>query len=321
MSKLAQKFAAGKKALAEREAAGTTVSPSSFSRTVGPLHGSVSTMKMDLMKSEIEALRAGRPVLKIQPGEIRMSAWANRHADSFDGPEYQAFKDEIASAGGNIQPIKVRPIKSESDAKYEIVFGHRRHRACLELGLLVNAIVEDLDEKSLFIEMDRENRERADLRPYEQGVMYAKALDSGLFTSLRKMAEEIGVDASNVSKALAMARLPQEVLDSFPSRLDIQFRWASELKEAIDKEPEVVIARTSDIKRMKINDEQLSALAVRNILLGRQAVAKLEPRKITVGKKVLKISEKNNKVSFEIDALSRDKLAKIEKYITDLMAL
>lgn len=327
MSKLSEKFAAGKKALAERQTAEAKDSippPSPFPRTAGPLHGSVSTMKIDLLKAEIDTLKAAKPVMKIYPGEIKASSWANRHQDSFEASEFASFKAEIESAAGNIQPIKVRPLKtpdSSSAAKYEIVFGHRRHRACLELGLEVNVIVDDLDEKAMFIEMDRENRERADLRPYEQGLMYARALDSGLFSTLRKLSAEIGADPTNVSKAVSLARLPAKILDCFESRLDIQYRWASDIKAALEKEADLILARAADIKKQKDLGNQLPSKTIFNMLVGKaSATRKIPARKVTIGKRVLTIIERNDKIAFELVVLDREKLSKIEKFITGVMA-
>jgi ParB family chromosome partitioning protein len=327
MSKLSEKFAAGKKALAERQAAepkDSTLAPSPFARASGPLHGSVSTMKNDLLKAEIAALKAAKPVIKVHPSEIRASLWANRHEDSFLTSEFSAFKAEIESAAGNVQPIKVRLLRSpdsSSIAKYEIVFGHRRHRACLELGIEVNAIVDDIDEKSMFIEMDRENRERADLRPYEQGQMYVKALDEKLFSSIRKLSEEIGADPTNVSRAVSLARLPDSILDSFQSRLDIQYRWASELKAAFEKEPDLIVARANDIKKQKLLGNQLPSQTVFNMLIGKALSSHKPPvRKVKIGDRVLTITERNKKVTLELDALSREKLTRIERFIASVMA-
>ena len=326
MSKLSEKFAAGKKALAERqsvEAKDATLPTSPFARTAGPLHGSVSTMKIDLLKAEIDALKAAKPVMKIHPSEIKPSAWINRHQDSFKVPEFAAFKAEIESAAGNIQPIKVRPLKSDEAsgaAKYEIVFGHRRHRACLELGLDVNAIVDDIDEKTMFVEMDRENRERADLRPFEQGLMYARALDSGLFSSLRKLSEEIGADPTNISKAVSLARLPEPILESFESRLDIQYRWASDLKAALEKEPDLILARAADIKKQRILGNQLSSQSAFNLLIGKSSSpSKSVARKVTVGKRVLTITELDKMITYKLDILGQEKLSKIEKFIASVM--
>lgn len=327
MSKLSDKFAAGKKSVAERQSTvardySAPISP--FARAAGPLHGSVSTMKIDLLKSEIETLRAAKPVIKINPHEIKASAWVNRHPDSFKVPEFSTFKAEIESAAGNIQPIKVRPLKStdtSSGAKYEIVFGHRRHRACLELGIEVNVIVDDIDERAMFVEMDRENRERADLRPFEQGLMYARALDSGLFSSLRKLAEEIGADPTNISKAVSLARLPEAILDSFESRLDIQYRWASDLKAALEKEPDLVLARAVDITKQRSLGNKLSSQISFNLLVGKvSSLSKPVARKVTVGKRALTITEKNKVITFELETLGLEKLAKIEMFIVSMMA-
>ena len=258
MSALSDKFAKAKQSLAERSAdkqqAPVSAVLSPPSRVGGPQHGSVTNMKMEMMKAEIESLKSGKPSILIDAREIRPSEWANRLSDSFNTPEFAVHKKEIASAGCNKQPIKVRPITDSGEFRFEVVFGHRRHRACLELGVPVLAIVDSLNDKDLFIEMDRENRAREDLTPYEQGVMYARALDKGLFPSLRKMAVEIGEDASNISKATSLARLPGPVLDSFVSRLDVQYRWGAALKSAFEKEPDLILARSlSDLSARYAN--------------------------------------------------------------------
>ncbi len=334
MSKLAEKFALGKKALADRAALEKAASEGDASssqssnalthRPAGPLHGSVSTMKIDMLQTEVRALRSGKPMVRIAPGEIRPSAWKNRHEDSFKSKEFEALKGEILSAGGNIQPIKIRPIAvtEGSPYKYEIVFGRRRHRACLDHGLDVLSMIEDLDDKHLFIEMDRENRQREDLRPYEQGVMYADALDKGLFPSLRKLAEEVGADATNVSKAVSLARLPPKVIGVFVSPLDIQFRWASELKAVLETDADVVYQRCGAIAKSRLEGKAISSAEAFNLLVGKnEKAAPVRPRLVKSGDRVLAITQKGNKVAFEIDGLSKDTLNKIEMFIAEQMKL
>ena len=175
------------------------------------------------LKEQLKAFDGSLPTRRLDPRSVVRSRWANRHELSFAGPEFDGLKQDIGAQGVNVQPIKVRRLADATD-RFEIVFGHRRHQACLELGIDVLAMVEDLDDKHLFIEMDRENRQRKDLRPYEVGVMYAKALDEGLFPSARKLAEEVGIDHSQLSKALSLARLPLDVLNAFRTPLDLQYR-------------------------------------------------------------------------------------------------
>ncbi len=196
------------------------------------------------LKKQLAQWDTATPALLLDPKLVKHSRWANRLAVSFDGPDFEKFKAEIQNAGGNIQPIKVRPVAEADDnsASFEIIFGHRRHRACLELGLPVLSLVEPATDLELFAAMDRENRLREDLRPYEQGIMYARALDEGLYSSMRKMSEALGVEQGTISKATALARLPAIVLSAFSSPLDLQYRWATDLTSALQKNAEAVLA-------------------------------------------------------------------------------
>lgn len=185
---------------------------------------------------------------RVDPKQIKRSKWANRHEHSFGDPDFLALKDEILSAGGNIQPIKIRLVGNDDGGDlYEIVFGHRRHQACLELKLPVLSTIENVSDQGLFVEMDRENRSRKNLSPWEQGVMYLKALDEGLFPSQRKLADAVGIDLSALGKALNLARLPSVVIDAFPSPLDIQYRWAKPLTDALAQDETGLLAKAKSL--------------------------------------------------------------------------
>lgn len=199
------------------------------------------------LKQRLAQFEGATPARPIDPKRIKPGRWANRHEKSFSSEEFASLKAEIESAGGNIQAIKVRPMAG-LPGEFEVVFGHRRHLACLELGLMVLAVVEDMTDAELFCQMDRENRERADLRPYEAGVFYAKALDEGLFPSAKKLAASAGLDLSQLGKALSLARLPADVIAAFPSPLDLQYRWAPLLMQALQKDPDIVLALAREIQ-------------------------------------------------------------------------
>ncbi|HEY8607989.1 MAG TPA: ParB/RepB/Spo0J family partition protein [Noviherbaspirillum sp.] len=202
--------------------------------------------KLEVLEARLKEFEGALPVRLIDPALITASRWANRDKRSFDLPAFKALKEEIAEAGGNVQPIKVRPRKDDPE-RFELVFGHRRHRACLELDLPVLALVEDVSDQDLFKEMDRENRARADLAPWEQGVMYRRALSEQLFASQDQLARELGVDPGNLSKALRLADLPEAVVQAFASPLDLQFRWAKALNDALQADPDGVLARAQEL--------------------------------------------------------------------------
>lgn len=178
-------------------------------------------------------------LVQLDPRAVTPSRWANRDVTSLSNRAFERLKTEIGQAGGNVQPIKVRPAGSG----YEIVFGHRRHRACLELGLSVLAAVVEIDDRALWEEMERENRGRVELSPFEQGRHYRIALDAGLYPSIRRLAAAIGVDPSQAAKVIRIADLPADVISAFKTPSDIQVNWASAIHAALQRDPDVVVSR------------------------------------------------------------------------------
>lgn len=232
--------------------------------------------------SELQSWEGAKATRLLDPKRIKHSRYANRHASSLSNAEYVELREEIAGAGGNVQPIKVRAISGDAEGPlYEIVYGHRRHAACLELGLLVLAMIDNIDDQALFVEMERENRQRKDLSPWEQGMMYRKALEDGLYSSNRQLAGAVKVHLSNVGRALAIASLPDEVVSAFESPSALQYRWAKPLSDALNADASGVKARA---KKLAGLNPKLNPTAVFNQLIG-----KLTPEPM---RKVVKIKGK-----------------------------
>ena len=282
---------------------------------------STAIKEVESLREQLKEHEGSLPTKLLDPKLVVRSKWANRHDLSFKDKDFADLKADIKAKGSNVQPIKVRPLKG-GPGLYEVVFGHRRHQACLELEIDVLAMIEDLDEKSLFVEMDHENRQRKDLRPYEQGVMYARALDEGLFPSMRKLAEEVGVEAGTASKAIALARLPDEVLAAFVSPMDLQFRWAGDLTQAIQKNPELVLSKARVFPRETPRAPSAQVFKV----LVEQGVSRGNTtsyeHRVVSGKKLLATIKEGKQGATKIDiavALNADDKKQLEAVLTDFL--
>lgn len=205
--------------------------------------------EMASLRERLSQYEGSLPTRKLDPQKIRPSRWANRHDASFRTSAFAGLKADIEHAGSNVQPILVRPLEKEP-GQFEIVFGHRRHRACLELGISVLASIwtDELGDAALFAAMDRENRERADLSSYEQGLMYQRALEEQLFPTQRQLAEAVGVSHTWVRKALLVAQLPPAVVDCFRSPLEISFRHAEQINAILEKDQRGVLRRVEKLR-------------------------------------------------------------------------
>ncbi|WP_422012767.1 ParB/RepB/Spo0J family partition protein [Roseateles sp.] len=165
-----------------------------------------------------------QPVLHLDPAQIVLSRWASRQEQSFNNSEFLELKESIQHDGENQIPILVRPMGSNRAAgapNYELAYGHRRLRACRELGLRVRAIVEELTEGRLVERMHAENRERAKLSAYEAGLFYRRLLEAKLYASQRQMAQALGIDQADATRKIWLASLPMDVLEVFRSPLEI----------------------------------------------------------------------------------------------------
>jgi ParB family chromosome partitioning protein len=238
-------------------------------------------------EDEMAALRArllqyegALPTRKMDPKTIRPSRWANRHEASFATSEFISLKADMEHAGGNVQAILVRSIPAEK-GQFEIVFGHRRHRAALELGIPVLASIwmEELGDAALFTVMDRENRERADLSAYEQGVMYQRALDESLFPTQRQLAEALGVSHTWVRKAMSVAQLPRAVIDCFRTPLEVSFRHAELIHAALETDRRGVLKRAEKVRGMLLTP----ALVVARLKDAKPGFEKVERLDLLVG--------------------------------------
>lgn len=216
--------------------------------------------EMATLREKLAQYEGSLPTRRMDPRIVHPSRWANRHDASFDTVEFARLKTDIERAAGNVQSILVRPLK-DRPGHFEIVFGHRRHRACKELGIdvLTSVWMDELGDAALFAAMDRENRERADLSSYEQGLMYQRALEEQLFPTQRQLAEALGVSHTWVRKALSVAQLPPVIVECFRSPLDISFRHAGAINAAMEKDRRGVLKRVERLRGQGLAPSRLVA--------------------------------------------------------------
>lgn len=132
---------------------------------------------------------------------------------------YQESLEELASSikeRGVLQPIVVRPIDPVDGAKYEIVMGERRFRACKMLGFnTIPAIVRNLTDEDAAADSLLENLQREDMNPIEK----ARAVQALLqFMSWEKVAKTLGVSETTLRRSLELLELPIQIQNELIQR-------------------------------------------------------------------------------------------------------
>ena len=197
-------------------------------------------------------LPAGTEVF-LDTATIRESGAPNRDASAYADAAFEQLKADIRRAGKNISAIKVlrvKPTRNRTTAHglYEVVYGHRRLRACRELGLQVLAVIgENMSEREALLERVSENTGRSDFTPLELGRICVHALETKLFSTQKQLAVALGRDAGDISKAIALAGLPAAVMAAFDCPSDLQYRHAKPLRDAVARDLNAVLAAAEEL--------------------------------------------------------------------------
>jgi len=203
---------------------------------------------------------AGRVVLSIDPKRVRFSSIANRDERSLNSAD-EAFRElkQSLQQHGQEFPIKVRAIEGDPAHEFEVVAGHRRLKACLDLdretpsGFQVLAILDAnaAELKSIALKMYRENKIREDLTPFEYGRMFRKWIDAGLFTTQGEIAAATRMSQPTVSVYMAVYDLPRQIHLAFGDPRVISMRWIQELAKALKADEAAVLGVAREIAGSK----------------------------------------------------------------------
>lgn len=262
------------------------------------------------LKDQIARLEAERTggfvVLKLDPKQIGASAYANRDARSLDAadPDLEALKSDIRTRG-QLEPIRVRPAVEAGGHAYELVYGHRRHAACLALdaeseqGFPVLALLDAQasDVRDHVLKMYVENAARKDLSAHETGAMFANWLREGVFRSQAELGAAVSLSQGTVAKYLAVAGLPAVVLAAFGDPRLISLRWSEQLAAALRERSEAVheaAKRLAGLVPRRAAEEVLRALVAAGQRPARRAGAiRTETVKLR-GRTLYKIAPRGN---------------------------
>lgn len=236
-------------------------SMAAVSETIGSLND--RTRRAD----EIEKrLAEGQVVVDLDPADIDPSFAQDRMPGDID-----SLKASIKEQGQQV-PILVRP-HPEAPGRYQVAFGHRRHRAVSELALPVKSIVRDLTDEQLVVAQGQENNERQDLTFIEK-ARFAARLKNRFPRDV--IMSSLSIDKSTLSKMLMLVdALPADLIDAIGPAPSVGRPNWQQLADLVEKG-----SSTADATEFAKSDA-VQALASEDRF--RLVVAHLKPKRITRG--------------------------------------
>jgi ParB/RepB/Spo0J family partition protein len=187
-----------------------------------------------------ESLLSRNPISNLQNGvPVEISPDACRAWRLADRPPNEALhKDELVKSFqdggiGQIQPIVVRQIKGPDvpGIEYEVICGRVRWLAAQTLGILVQAIVRELNDQEAYVLMSTENKQRRNLSDFAKAKSYQKALALGVFDTAQDLADAEGISKSKLSLYLGFAELSDVVVQKFSDITKVPYRLGYEINK------------------------------------------------------------------------------------------
>jgi len=186
----------------------------------------------------------GTGIVMLQPAECSIWDGNPRDVPRLTPDGCRSLIESIATEGGNRIPVLVRRSQNGGEAPYELLVGSRRRFAIDWLNhngrpeLRLSALIVDVDDEEAFRIADLENRERADISEIDRARSYQAAVDRFYGGVQSKMAQALSLSNSQLSRLLALALLPEEVVEAFPARTELRVRH-SEVLTPLLRRPEL----------------------------------------------------------------------------------
>ncbi|MGJ0452972.1 MAG: plasmid partitioning protein RepB [Methylocystis sp.] len=174
------------------------------------------------LASDLRA-ESGDAVIEVDPTLIDSSFIKDR-IDGFDS-EHSELVESIRDHGQQV-PVLLRP-HPDNSARYQVVYGHRRVRACQSLGRAVRAVVKTLTDAQLVVAQGQENSARMALSYIERAFFSIRLSDSGFERDVIMAA--LSVSKSHLSTLISVGRrIPATIIQAVgPAPKTGEPRWVA----------------------------------------------------------------------------------------------
>ena len=265
-------------------------------------------------------------IISVNPFRCRMWALHDRFEAHVTEESCRAEIDSF-ERHGQLVPALGRPLRGDPDYEVELIYGARRLFVARHINLPLLVELKEMSDRDAVIAMDIENRQRADISPYERGVSYAHWLSSGHFSSQDDIARALRVSSSRVSRLLRLARLPSVIVSAFTSPLDICETWGLDLIDALDdphrRQHTVQKARAIGAISPRPPAREVYRALLAAAVHGRKPKARKldEVVKDRNGTPLFRISRRSNSVALllPVDKLSAQTMDKLRHAVADIL--
>lgn len=185
---------------------------------------------------------------ELDPALIDPSPFPDRLPDDSTA-DFEALKKLISEEGQKV-PIQVRRHPGAAD-RYQVVYGHRRWRAALDLGIKVKATIVALSDSELVVAQGIENAARQDLSWIERALFVWRMDEAGIKT--RDIRAALSIDDPELARLRSVCRaLPFDVIETIGRAGKVgRPRWVA-LAGAVAEDPSALVRVRATLSADKV---------------------------------------------------------------------
>jgi ParB family chromosome partitioning protein len=186
-------------------------------------------------------------IITVDPKDCTRWKYADR--GNFEFGDVVELAADIKN-NGQIEPVHLRSLNSDSKFKYEIIAGSRRWKACLDADLPLKAVIEDVTDEHAAIIQIKENQ-GLDICDYSKGMYYARLLADLNITQVQ-LAKNLGISRQKLVNYLYFVKIPKEIWHAVGNVTKVTSRTASSifaLSQKGGKYIEALIECADDIRK------------------------------------------------------------------------
>jgi ParB family chromosome partitioning protein len=154
-------------------------------------------------------------LIYVNPEECEPWKYANRQENELG--DIDALIDSIKT-NKQLQPALIRNHPSpHGKIKYEVIFGRRRHIACMKLGIPFFVIRKDIPNvQEAIASQDAENKLRNDVSNYSNAMLYKRLLSDNIFKTEKELSEKLCIPSSTFNELMSYSKIPEDIARAIP---------------------------------------------------------------------------------------------------------
>lgn len=176
-------------------------------------------------------------LIYVNPEECEPWKYANRQESELG--DIEGLIDSIKTHK-QLQPALIRHHPTpHGNIKYEIIFGRRRHIACLKLGIPFLAIRKEIPNvQDAIASQDAENKLRNDVSNYSNALLYQRLLADNVFKTEKELADKLRFSTSTLNELMAYAKIPEDIVVRIPNIHTLSKQLAVKIVQLLNKSKE-----------------------------------------------------------------------------------